>query len=41
MKYVFEGEAIGEFVGLKSMIYSMKTIDGEESNTAKSSKYWD
>ena len=26
---------INEFVGLKSKIYSMKTIDGKESNTAK------
>ena len=30
-----EGEIIGEFVGLKSKMYSIKNIDGEESNTAK------
>ena len=31
----FEGKIIDEFVGLKSKTYSMKTIDGKESNTAK------
>ena len=30
-----EGKIIGEFVGLKSKMYSMKNIDGKESNTAK------
>ena len=29
-----EGKVIGEFVGLKSKMYSMKNIDGKESNTA-------
>ena len=28
-------EIIHEFVGLKSKMYSMKNIDGKESNTAK------
>ena len=35
MKYEFEGKIIGDFVGLKSDMYSMKNIDGKESNTAK------
>ena len=35
MKEVFEGKTIGEFVGLKSKMHSMKTIDGKESNAAK------
>ena len=35
MKDVSEGKMIDEFVGLKSKTYSMKNIDGEESNTAK------
>ena len=35
MKEVFEGKAIGECVGLKSKLHSMKTIYGKESNTAK------
>ena len=35
MKDESEGKVIGEFVGLKSKIYSMKNIDGKESNTAK------
>ena len=35
MKEESEGKIIGEFVGLKSKIYSMKNIDGKESNTAK------
>ena len=35
MKYEFEGKIIGDFVGLKSKMYSMKNIDGKESNTAK------
>ena len=30
-----EGKIIDEFVGLKSKMYSIKNIDGEESNTAK------
>ena len=35
MKDVCEGKIIDEFLGLKSKIYSMKNIDGKESNTAK------
>ena len=35
MKDKSEGKIIGEFVGLKSKMYSMKNIDGKESNTAK------
>ena len=35
MKDESEGKIIDEFVGLKSKIYSMKNIDGKESNTAK------
>ena len=35
MKDESEGKIIYEFVGLKSKIYSMKNIDGKESNTAK------
>ena len=35
MKVVSEGKLINEFVGLKSKMYSMKNIDGKESNTAK------
>ena len=35
MKDESEGKVIGEFVGLKSKMYSMKNIDGKESNTAK------
>ena len=35
MKDVSEGKIINEFVGLKSKIYSMKNIDGKESNTEK------
>ena len=35
MKDKSEGKIIGEFVGLKSNMYSMKNIDGKESNTAK------
>ena len=30
-----EGKIIGKFVGWKAKIYSMKIIDGKESNTAK------
>ena len=32
---MFEGKIIDEFVGLKSKMYSIKSIDGKESNTAK------
>ena len=35
MKYEFGGIIIGEFIGLKSKMYSIKKIDGRESNTAK------
>ena len=35
MKDESEGKIIDEFVGLKSRMYSMKNIDGKESNTAK------
>ena len=35
MKDMSEGKLIDEFVGLKSKMYSIKNIDGEESNTAK------
>ena len=35
MKDKSEGKIIGDFVGLKSKMYSMKNIDGKESNTAK------
>ena len=35
MKDESEGEKLGEFVGLKSKMYSMKNIDCKESNTAK------
>ena len=35
MKDESERKIIGEFVGLKSKMYSMKNIDGKESNTAK------
>ena len=35
MKDVSKGIIIEEFVGLKSNMYSMKNIDGKESNTAK------
>ena len=35
MKDQSEGEITDEFVGLKSKIYSMKNIDGKESNIAK------
>ena len=35
MKDESEGKIIGEFVGLKSTIHSIKNIDGKESNTAK------
>ena len=35
MKDEPEEKIIGEFVGLKSKMYSMKNIDGKESNTAK------
>ena len=35
MKEVFEGKAIGEFIGLKSKMYSIKNIDVKKSNTVK------
>ena len=35
MKDASEGKVIDEFVGLKSKMYSMKNINGKESNTAK------
>ena len=35
MKDASVGKIIDEFVGLKSKMYSMKNIDGKESNTAK------
>ena len=35
MKDVSDGKINNEFVGLKSMMYSMKNIDGKEYNTAK------
>ena len=35
MKDKLEGEIIDEFVRLKSKMYSMKNIDGKQSNTAK------
>ena len=33
MKDESEGKIIGEFVGLKSDMYSMKNIDGNDYNT--------
>ena len=35
MKDVSEGKINDEFVGSKSKMYSLKNIDGKESNTAK------
>ena len=35
MKDKSEGKIIGEFVGLKSKMYSMKNIDDKESITVK------
>ena len=35
MKGMSEGKIIDEFVGLKSKMCSIKSIDGKESNTAK------
>ena len=35
MKEVFEGKAIGEFIGLKSKMYSIKNIDVKKSNIVK------
>ena len=48
MKDESEGKNIGEFAGLKTKMYSMKKIDGKESNTAKGvnvatefNEFWD
>ena len=38
MKGESEGKIIDEFVGVKSKMYSMKSIDGKESNAAKEVK---
>ena len=35
MKVVSEGKIVDEFVWWKSKVYSMKDIDGKESNTEK------
>ena len=35
IKDEFEGKIIDEFVRLKSKMYSMKNVDGKESNTTK------
>ena len=35
MKDVSEGKINAQFVGLNSMMHSMKNIDGKESNMAK------
>ena len=35
MKDASEEKIIGKFVGLKSKMYSIKNLDGKESNTAK------
>ena len=35
MKDEFGGIIIGEFIGLKPKMYSIKKIDGRETNTAK------
>ena len=35
MKDKSEGRIINEFVGLKSKMYSIKSIDGKETNTAR------
>ena len=35
MKDEFSGVIVDKFVGLKSKMYSIKKIDGKESNTAK------
>ena len=35
MKDISQRKIINEFVRLKSKMYSMKNIDGKESNTAK------
>ena len=35
MKDEFGGVIIDEFIGLKPNIYSIKKIDGKETNTAK------
>ena len=33
MKDVSEGKVTGEFIGLESKMYSIKNIDGKETNT--------
>ena len=35
MKDEFTSVIVDEFVGLNSKMYSMKNVDGKESNTAK------
>ena len=37
MEDEYEGKTIGEFVGLKSKMYSTKNTHGKEPNTAKRS----
>ena len=39
MKDEFGGVIINEFVGLKSKTYSIKKIDGKESNTSNGVNY--
>ena len=34
-----EGKILRQFIGLKLEMYSMKNIDGKESNMAKKSEY--
>ena len=40
MKDEFGGVIIDGFVGLKSKMYSIKKIDGKDSNTAKGVNIW-